>query len=230
MIAVLFVVSCSKTSETPTPTTPITPPTSDYKPTGTIESFTLTDTLVAFGYGTIAKWLVTGTNNYTIVTFNGVKIASYGAMDTGPLNRDMIFTLALNNGTQAITSVRVADSIATLLWNGGKRLKLIKAEKYVIDTSNTYRWEVDTTIEKQVLDQRINFNFNGDSKITQSTAAFVSPGDTGPVVVNGSKKGFLWRGIQYMIVTLDNKYLQVTYNQLQSNGSFILSRNNYQFE
>ncbi len=229
MMAVFFVVSCSKSSE-PTPPTPVTPPAVDYKPTGVIESFTMTDTFVAFGYGTIAKWLVTGTNNYTVVTINGVKIATYGAMDTGPLNKNTIFTLAVNNGAQSNVAIKVADSVTTLLWNGGKRLKLIKAEKYVIDTSNTYHWEADTTIDKQTLDQRINFNFNGDSKITQSSSAYVSLGDAGPVVINGAKNGFMWRGIQYTIVNLDNKYLQVIFNKLQPTGMYTLARYNYQFE
>ena len=228
MIMIFFVTSCSKSSDTPASPVP-TPPPTDYKPTGIIESFTLTDSLVPFGYGTIAKWLVTGTNNYTIVTFNGVKIATYGAMDTGPLNKNTVFTLSVNNGAQATASIKVADSISTLLWNGGKRLKQIKAEKYVPDTANVMHW-VDTTIDLRIADQRIYFNYTGDSKIIQTSSNYVSMGDAGPVVINGSKNGFLWRGIQYTIINLDNKYLQVTYNQLQTDGKYILTRNNYQFE
>lgn len=227
----VFLCACTK----PAPDVPVivTPPPTTSPPSGVITSFTMTDSLVAYNKGTVAKWLVEGTNNQTVVTFNGVKVPSYGSWDTGPLKQTTVFTLAINNGVKSSVTVQVSDSIASNLWNDGKRLKIIQSEAYVVDTSRTgtgMKW-VDTTITPQVADQRIYFGFDHSSYIVQATPSiYVAPGNTGKFVVNASQTGFIWRNIEYTIVSLDNKKLVVTYSETQPDSSILLKRNTYLFE
>ncbi len=231
LLLVLLLGACTK----PAQDTPVIvmPPATTSPPSGVITTFFTTDTFVAFNTGTVAKWLVEGTNNQTVVTINGVKVPFYGSWDTGPLRTTTVFTLAINNGVQSKVTVKVSDSISGSLWNGGKRLKITRSEASVVDTSSTgtgMKW-VDTTISPQVADQRILFGFDGSSSIIQATPSmYVAPGNVGNYIVNTSQTGFTWRNIDFTIVTLDTKTLVVTYSEIQPDNSILLKRDTYVFE
>ena len=233
-IALLFIIitgmwSCSKSTENFTPA--VQPPTTVNPPTGVIESFILTDTLVAFNTGSTAKWLVTGTNLNSVITFNGVIVGNYGVLDTGPLKQNSTFTLAVNNGKQASVSLKVADSITTLLWNKGKRLRQTKFELYLVRAGQTDPLWVDTPMTARVIDQRIYFSLDGTSRIYQSNAnANVSPPDAGRFIVNVMQGTFTWLGNTYLIGSLDNNELKTSYDIVLSNGRTVRARNTYAYE
>lgn len=234
MVCVLYtsMLACTKSSDTvttpniPNPNPPVSPP------TGEIQSFTLNDTLVAFEKGTVAKWLVNNTNNQTLVTFNGTKVGTYGVLETGPIKQNTTFTLAINNGQQASLLLKVADSVVTLLWNNGKRLKQTKSEALVTRVGQTNPIWVDTSFSDVATDQRIFFNLDGSTKIIQlNPLLFPTPADPGRVIVSASARNrFTWQGVTYTIVTLDNLSLIVTFDAIQTNGSSLFSRNTYKFE
>ena len=233
------VMSCSKDpGENIIP--PVVPPPVVSPPSGVIDTFYLTDSVVPYNtMGSTIKWLVTGTNTQTIVTLNGVKITFYGALDTGPLKQTTTFTLAINNGKQASRTVRVADSITTNLWNNGKRLRIIMRELSIWNPNNSLYEFVDTTrsLDPYTLDQRIYFSYFGNSKLYQKTAnIFVALNDGGRFVVHIGTNAmtdpstFRWQGILYTIVTLDDNFLVVTYDAQQSNGAVLKTRDSYLFE
>lgn len=229
LLLVVCVAGCSKTTETVT-TVPDPPPINT-SPSGEIQTFVITDSLVPYNTGSTAKWLVTGTNSYSIVTFNGVKVATYGILDTGPLKQDTKFTLAVNNGKQSSIIVRVGDSVSTYLWNEGRGMRLVKLEAFVVPSGRTDPEWVDSTsaITERQADQRLFFTLFGESKILQSKTNFVSPGDAGRYVVNAMQNGFTWQGITYTITTINGQVLVVTYSALQPNNTYILMRNTYKF-
>jgi hypothetical protein len=231
MLCIMVIVTGCAKSVDPDPITS-TPPPVISGPSGEIQTFTLADTLVPFGNNTLVKWLVTGTNNLTVVTFNGVKVSAYGDLDTGPQKQTTTFTLAVNNGKKATVTLKVTDSITTLMWGNGRRLKKIKKEVFIAHLGQALQQWVDTTgsITPQVLDQRINFRLNGTSVIIQTSSIFVSDLDAGTFVVNPSQTGFSWRGIVYTFVSIDIKGMVVTYNVLQPNGTTLLTRDTYVFE
>ncbi len=223
-----MMVSCTKPADEYTPA--VQPPNTVSPPTGDIQSFILTDSLIAFKTGTFAKWLVTNTGPNTLITFNGVIVGAYGVLDTGPLTQNTTFTLAVNNGKKATASVKVADSITTLLWNKGKRLKQIKYQFYLTPVGQTGPVWIDTPMTAQVADQRIYFKLDHSSKIIQATAsAYVSPPDAGRFMVNAAQTAFVWGGITYIIAALDSSGLDVTYDILINRMS-VHARNMYVFE
>ncbi|MEO8173849.1 MAG: hypothetical protein ABI581_12225 [Sediminibacterium sp.] len=231
LVISLLCVSCTKDEPEVIPPTPITPAPAT-PPSGVIDNFVITDTVVAFyTSGTVLKWLVTGTNNQTVVTLNGVKVPTYGIQDTGPLKQTTTFTLAVNNGKQASVSLRVADSTSTRLWNNGKRLKIIRKEYGIFQIGSatpTYR---DTTISDYVLDQRIYFHYSGSSKIFQKTAnAYVAIPDGGTFIVSRNQDYFSWMGNVFYINKLDENFLLVEFDETQTNGSKLRLRQTYQFE
>lgn len=222
-------LSCTKSPDNFTP--PVQPPVTVSPPTGVIESFTLTDSLVAFNTGSIAKWLVTSTNLNSVITFNGVIVGNYGVLDTGPLKQTTVFTLAVNNGAKASVTLSVADSVTTLLWNKGKRLRQTKYELYLVPAGQTDPVWIDTPMIARVADQRIYFNLNSTSRIYQSTAStYVSPPDAGRFVISASQTAFTWLGTSYTIVSLDNTGLITTYNLVLSSGRTVPARNTYAYE
>lgn len=229
LLCMVACISCSKPQEDiSSPSLPV--PTPGNTPSGNIESFTASDTLIAFNESTNIKWLVVATNNFTVVTYNGVKVASYGSFETGPLKKTTKFTLAVNSGKQASLTVKVADSITSLLWGKGKRLKQIRAEVFIKPAGQKDSAWVDTTMSSRAADERIFFSLNGRSTIILSNAAQnVSPPDGGLFVVNEALTGFTWQGIFFTIVSLTNTRLIVTY-WVQYNGIWLLTRNTYEFE
>ncbi len=242
-VLMIMVIAMSCTKDPGENTTPYIPPPVVSPPSGMIDTFYLTDSVVPFNtFGSTMKWLVTGTNTQTIVTLNGVKIAFYGALDTGPLKQTTTFTLAINNGKQAARTLRVADSVTTNLWNNGKRLKIIMREVSIWNpNSNLYEFR-DTTssIDAYTLDQRIYFSYFGTSKLYQKTAnTFVALNDGGrfvvlavinPTTTTTNPSAFTWQGILYTIVTLDSNFLVVTYDAAQPNGPNLKTRDTYLFE
>ncbi len=227
-IAVCLVVAllwgCSK----PDPVVPVIPPTPPPvtpSPTGYIQNFQITDTLVAFAYGSTLKWLVNGTNNYTVVTINGVKVGLYGVLDTGPLKANTKYTLSVNSGKDSSVSIKVADSLSTALWNGGKSLKISKAElfdpvKNVFDT---------TSIDPELLLQHIYFNFNGTTTIIRKSGGLTSVTDAGPFTTSAGTR-FMWRGISYSIESLSDLKLVARFQELQSGGVVLTRRYTWTYE
>jgi hypothetical protein len=127
LTVVVMCISCSK-DDPPEPIPAVTHHPL-HPPSGVIDYFVITDSLMPFYTGgSYMKWLVTGTNAQTVVKINGIKVNTNGILDVGPLKLTTTFTLTVNNGKQASVNVYVADSITTLLWNKGKRLKMIKKE------------------------------------------------------------------------------------------------------
>lgn len=230
LLCMVTCISCTKAPENIiTPTSPVPAP--GNTPSGNIETFFASDTLIAFNESTNIKWLVVATNNFTVVTYNGVKVANYGSFETGSLKKTTKFTLAVNSGKQATLTVKVADSITSLLWGKGKRLKLTKVEVFIRPAGKTDSAWVDTTIAPRAADERIFFSLNGRSTIILSNAAQnVSPPDGGQFVVNEALTGFTWQGTFFTIITLNNTTLIVTYIAAQTYGPKLLTRNTYQFE
>lgn len=223
-------MGCTKQPDGYTPD--VQPPITVSPPTGEIQTFLLTDSLVAFNTGTTAKWLVTGTNLNSVITFNGVKVGNYGVLDTGPLKQTSTFTLAVNNGKKASLILKVADSVTTILWGKGRRLKQTKLEMFIVPAGKTDPVWVDTPMTARVADRRIYFNLDGSSNIIQSVSSRNVPPypDAGPFVVNASQTAFTWQSIVFNIDTLNNNKLVVTYDAHQANGTTVRTRNTYLFE
>lgn len=230
LLVMVAFIGCSKSPEVVITTPPIPTP-GNNTPSGDIETFIANDTLVPFNKGSKIKWLVVGTNNLTVVTYNGIKVAPYGSFETGPLKKTTQFTLAVNSGKQASVTIKAVDSITTLLWGNGKRLRQTKAEVYRLTAGQTASEWVDTTISARAADERIFFSLNGRSTIILSNAARnVSPPDGGMFVVNAALTGFTWQGIFFTIVSLTDTTLVVTYVVTQANDSKLIMRNTYEFE
>ena len=232
-------MSCTK-DPVVDPALPINPPPVVTPPSGVIDTFYITDSLVPFNtVGSDMKWLVTGTNNQTVVTINGVKVAFYGVLNTGALRQTSTFTLAVNSGKQVSRTLHVADSITTNMWNNGKRLKIITREVYLWrQTDSMYKFR-DTTssIDAPKLDQRIYFSYFGTSKAYQKTAnQFVALSDGGRFVVHVGTNDmtdpstFMWQGTLYTIMTLDSNFLVVVYYVIQPGGLKLKTRDTYLFE
>jgi hypothetical protein len=194
----------------------------------------ITDTLMPFfTAGASLKWLVTGTNNQTLVTINGVKVAEYGLLATGPLKQTTKFRLEVNSGKRDSVTLRVADSVTTMLWNKGKRLKLVKRERNLyVNGSPLPKWVLDTPLTASLLDERIYFYYSNTSDIYQLTASkWVSLSDGGKFTVSRTNDTFLWRGILYTILTLDANFLFVEFDEAPQTGTTkIRVRHTYQFE
>ncbi len=227
VFVLLLFASCSKKSDFISPIIPVIPIIPNV-PTGEIQSFTIDDTLVAFNKGTSVRWLVTGTNLNTVVTYNGVKVANSGVFDTGPLKQATTITLAVNNGKTASVSVKVADSITSLLWNGGKHLYQTKAEYLMVPPVVKDSSYVDSALTDTQKYQIFYFNLNKSSTIFQ-TVPFIPPMDAGLITINNTKTGFTWRGVEYTILVLDSKVLRVTFYTTQANGDKVLTRFTYSF-
>jgi hypothetical protein len=235
------VMSCTK-SDPDIPVPPYVPPVLS-QPTGTIDSFTLSDSLVPYGYnmGVTMKWSVIGTNSQTSIDINGVKFGFYGSIEVGPLKQTTLYILSVNNGKKDTVILKVADSVTTNMWNGSdaKRLRIIKRQVYRwVDTlpKSDYFW-VDTTIDAHTLDQRIYFSYRGTSRIYQKTAnQYVALSDEGKFVVNllninptGTQQfnSFRWQGNTFVIEKLDANFMTISYTDLQSK---LKLKDFYQFE
>lgn len=225
----LALTACSKPDDIVIPVTPVSPPLTN-APTGEIQRFSVTDSMIAFGYGSTLKWLVNGTNSLTIVSINNVKVGLYGVLDTGPLKQSTQFTLSVNNGKTASLTIKVFDSLSTALWNEGRRLKQTRTELFIVPNGQTdARW-VDTTLSSEDSVRRIYFNFNGTStiiRVSTSGAPFI---DGGPFTTNIPASRFTWRGIIYTIERLDTLGLKIRFPEMQPSGVVITRRNTYVYE
>ncbi len=223
----VMATSCSKTTDTSFPTPP--PPVIS-GPTGEIQTFLISDSLVAFNAGSTIKWLVNGTNSLTVVTLNGVKIGLYGVLDTGPLKQNTTYTLSVNSGKMASITLHISDSITTALWAQGKRLKQVKKEVFILPQGATTDsvW-VDTAMSVRVIDQRLYFDLDRSVKIIQISPNQVAVNDAGRIMINATQDGFTWQGVLYTIVTLNSNNLVLTFLDT-SNGIPIKTRNTYNYE
>jgi hypothetical protein len=232
LIIVVAIVGCSKTDEVPS--TIVIPPTPVITPSGEIQYFTINDTLVPFKSRSIVKWLVVGTNSQTIVTYNGAKVLFKGDIDTEPIKKATTYTLEVNSGKKATVSIKAADSLATHMWNSGKRLKIKKKEVYIIPLLGITdaKW-VDTTkiVTDQVKDQRIYFHFTESAKIIQLTPQLYPPAPASSrFYPNSAQNTFFWQGTTFTVDYLDDTMMVVLYDELQPNGKKLLTRITYLFE
>lgn len=119
LLGLFCLAGCSKnTDPSPTPP-PVTPPATAAK----ITSFTIADSIVPFNTGSTAMWSVNNTDNST-VTLNGKPVGNSGSQATGNLKSNNNYTLELTNPSGAVAgqqtlTLRVADSLVTIMWNGG---------------------------------------------------------------------------------------------------------------
>ncbi len=222
----VLAAACSKTAE-PVITTPQPPVVSG--PTGEIQTFLVTDTLVAFNAGTTIKWLVNGTNSLTVVTLNGGKIGLYGVLDTGPIKQNTTYTLSVNSGKMASLTVKVSDSITSLLWGQGKRLKQVKKEIFRLPAGQSDSAWVDTAMNVRTIDQRLYFDLDRSVKIIQISPNQVAVNDAGKITINDTQDGFTWQGVLYTIFILNTNNLIVTYIET-INGIPVKTRNTYNYE
>jgi len=230
VILAVSLVSCSKGGgDIVIPTIP-TPTPGNNSPTGDIQLFTITDTMVAFNYGSTIKWLINGTNNNTVVSINGVKVGIYGVLDTGPLKQNTKFTLSVNSGKEASITVKVFDSLSTALWNEGKRIRQTKTQMYIVPNGKTDAQWVDTTISAENAIRRIYFNFNGTTTILRMSSGGTMVIDGGNFTTNIPASRFVWGGVTYTIESLTNLELVVRYVELQPNGTVITRRDYYVYE
>jgi hypothetical protein len=221
--ACLFMVACiacSKTEEIPIPIPPQPPLPSP--PSGVITSFTIDDTLVAYNASTSYKWLVTGTNSLTVVTLDGVPVKPYDVFSTGPLRANTTYTLEINNGKKATVTVKVADTITSRLYNGGKRLKQIKYEVLI---GTTY---VDTPMTQNMADSRTYFNIDNTSKIT--LGLFVYNSGKFSVIQGVSEPSMVWQNNIYKMEFLPNNTVMFKFDAVQPNGTKLATHSTYVFE
>jgi hypothetical protein len=204
LTVVVMCISCSK-DDPPEPIPAVTPPPAS-PPTGVIDYFVITDSLMPFYTGgSYMKWLVTGTNAQTVIKINGIKVNTNGILDVGPLKLATTFTLTVNNGKQASVNVYVADSITTLLWNKGKRLKMIKKEFGVYPIGSATVSYTDSTMTDGEKDERIYFHYSNTSKIL--LASTNSQYDGPKFTISRDLKNLSWRGHLYDINLLDDVFL-----------------------
>lgn len=221
-----MVAGCSKSVDPVTP--PISVPPDVSAPSGTIKDFSLRDTLIAFDEGSVVSWNVTGTNSKTIVTINGSKVAVYGIFETGSLKQATNYVLEVNSGVKKTITAKVADSITSLMWHDGKRLKQIKAEVYVYVIGQGPQW-VDITNDR-IINERTSFFLNGDSKIEQLSPAYEKPKASGKFVVNLNQLTFTWQGNIYTIVSITEQKFIITYYAKDGLGNNLQNRSTYIFE
>lgn len=227
-MVLVIVVMCTSCSKEPTPEPiPIPPPQTTSPPTGVIDYFVITDSLMPFyTSGSVLKWSVKGTNAQTVVKINGIIVLLNGILDTGPLKQTTTFTLLVNNGKQASVTCYVADSVTTLLWNKGKRLKMIKKQfgYYPIGSANiTY---VDSSMTDSEKDERIYFHYSNTTKIllASNNVQYDGPKFT----VSRDYKNLSWRGRLYDINLLDINFLKLIADD--PTGTKTKFQYTYQFE
>ncbi|HVZ24609.1 MAG TPA: hypothetical protein VG842_01055 [Sediminibacterium sp.] len=188
--------------------------------------------MIGYKGSTILHWLVTNSNNYTVVTVNGIKVTTYGSWDTGPLTDTTGYVLAINNGVKDSLTVYVADSLITALWNTGKRLKIIRREYWLIPMGDSVHAWVDTSsvLSQQTLDQRLYVSLNGNTNIIQLTSGYPAPGYSGKIIPLPGNTSFSWNSRVYAIDSLTDKVLLVHYNSPVIGGFSQLMRDRYLFE
>jgi hypothetical protein len=240
----LFVTSCTKPDEVkPIVVDTLPPPPSG--PSGSIQEFSVQDTLVGHGMQTVIKWYVNGTNSLTEVRLNGEKVLFSGAMQSGPLTKNTVFTLSINNNKQSSQMIYVADSMATILWNEGRRwrttdtrtmaLKVIKGS--LGQDSTIEVWEnTFASFNGKYEHFRTSFDLYGNSKEEQIFTNFPQPNPSGKYVVvqvnNAPTKGtghaMFWKSNVYYIDTLSISGKQmVLYVDTAVNGRQTFNRIRY---
>lgn len=223
----LAIVSCSKTVD-PTPVVPPPTPTPQ-TPSGVIDYFRMQDTLIGFNRTSNMSWLVSGTNSLTKVSIGGVYVGNAGAISTGVMKKDTVFTLSVNNGMEAKLKLRVADSILTLLWNDGKIAVREKTE--TLDTANIWR---DTVIATPVSGKdQIAFLLTGKTVVTNNTGSYdagrvlITPGDN--TVMPAIPTILIWRNTNYTLLSIDAQRFILTRRGPDIYGNVVDWRETYRY-
>jgi hypothetical protein len=236
---VLFVVgvcifSCSK-PDVPVPIPPpVTPPPST-QPTGIIDNYSIDDTLIKYNSATFGRWLVTGTNTVTNVTWGGNKVGLTGGLSTGTLTKDTLLVLHVNSGAQREQMVHVADIITSKLYNDGKFAQKTKTE---VTSQGAFK---DTTMAGTTNQEHVFFNLNGTTTIINLITP--SPPNGGPFTIidmgmpptttpvsAGTPAVFRWRNTDYTVVTLTAQLLVVTYQDYDTAGALVNWRDTYFYQ
>lgn len=225
-LSLLMLTGCSKSADPVT--APISVPPDVTAPSGIIKEFFVRDTLIAFNDKSVVKWNITGTNSKTIVTINGIKVGVYGMFETAPLKQATNYVLEVNSGVKKTITAQVADSVTSLMWHDGKRLKQIKAEVYVYVMGEGPKW-VDITNDR-IINERTSFFLNGDSKIEQLSPAYEKPKASGKFVVNLGQLTFTWQGNIYTFVCINEQKFIITYYAKDSLGNNLQNRSTYILE
>jgi hypothetical protein len=115
LLSTVFFAACSKKPDIiPVPVPVVVPPV--VTATGTIASFSVKDTLVPFNTGTLVSWTVDNANTKTVATLNNNTVSlPTGTLNATALKVNTTFTLALNSGVSESKTLKVADSLTTLL-------------------------------------------------------------------------------------------------------------------
>lgn len=238
IVSVCFVMGCSKPPDDPIPQLPplVIPP--DTIPTGVIENFSIDDTLIGYNTSTFARWLVTGSNKLTAVTFAGYPVGISGPFSTGRLKRDSLFVLAVNNGQRRSQMVHVADSITTKLYNDGMQLEKTKTEWY--DTTTATKGWKDTSIAPENRHERLLFNLNGYISITNDSTNLQYSGGRLTVVDMGTQPSgpsnpgsptvVRFRNIEYTLINFTVQSILATYTLLNANGQPMLWRDTFTYK
>ncbi len=202
-------------------------------PTGIIKDFSIDDTLIGYRRSSLIRWNVIGTNIktkvYLIVSPAAVKpdsiqVPLYGTIHTGALLESKTYSLYVNSGRQVTRTLKVADSIATLLWNDGKRWRPVDVLSYelvIIQGVQQKAWVSYYTLKAdQYQNERVNFYLDGNSKETQLSGNYPQPKPSGKFysIPGLPLPSFSWKGRLYTIDTVDSKNLVVRFDSLQ-NGS-----------
>lgn len=207
-------------------------------PTGMISEFTVKDTLVGYERRSAVRWYVTGTNNYTEVTLNGVKVAFSGAITTELLTANAVFVLAINNGVSETRTIKVADVLTTGLWNDGKRWRTADylVNKQVLEKGSqgqdtlVYRWVSMYSSDITRLEGwRTSFTLLHESKEEQTAPGYPQPPYSGMFVPDNAtpQTYFTWKKRVYTVDTMTANLLVVTFDSLMSPG--IIYKNRYRY-
>ena len=206
-----------------------TPPT-PAGPLGTIAEFSVQDSLIGYRHGTIIKWLVTETNTKTVVTLNGIKVGVYGAIQSGQLTANTVFTLSVNNGKTSTKLVTVADSLTTCFWNEGKRWMYTDAATWgLIDSAgvlvpgwvSAFRNDFD-----RYRSFRISFYLDGSSKEEQLDSRYPQPKPSGtfivypPTLVDTILRIY-WKKRPHVVDTLSEKSLVMHFDSTRAPGVIV---------
>jgi hypothetical protein len=207
------------------------------QPSGLIKEFIALDTLIAFLKGSTTRWNVTETNTKTLVFLDSVQVANYGSAQTGPLRQTTSFLLTVNNGKRATTIVNVADSLTTMFWNEGKRWRVVDALSFETQTVSglpVRDWFSHFT--DKLANERVSFNLDGTSKEVNISPNYPQPKASGKFAATyyplGSpyKVSLSWKGRLYLVDTLTDTKLTMTFDTVYSPGLNVTNRVRYKAE
>ncbi|MBV9988982.1 MAG: hypothetical protein JO301_14985 [Chitinophagaceae bacterium] len=205
-------------------------------PSGTVKEFIALDSLIGYLHGSALRWNVTGTNSKTVVRLDSVIVGNYGSLQTGQLRQTTTFLLTVNSGKSATAKVYVADSLSTMLWNEGRRWKLVDALSYEYKSVNGQLvQDFYSHFTDKLANERTSFNLDGTSSEVQITANYPQPKPggkyttvTNPMIPTYAE--LRWKGHRYLIDTLTDMKLTMTFDSTLSTGFNVTNRVRYKLE